>query len=291
MSTVPPSEVDPSRQTFAETLGKAPGRGRLAGRRILVVGGGQRATVDENPPVGNGRAISLLFAREGAQIACMDMSLEAADATCAMIGAEGGSAFSVEFNVLEADRIAAVVDDCAARMGGLDGLVLVVGVTPHVPLADISIEQWQLAYDVNVRAHMLFCKRAIQIMDPGGSIVIISSLSALRADARNPAYETSKNAQIALARSVAMAGEPKGIRCNSVAPGVMDTPMGRDAGRKRGGARAAGVPFGRQGTAWEVAYGTLFLMSGEASYVNGHCLLVDGGFGVQITRPAEAPKS
>jgi len=127
-------------------------------------------------------------------------------------------------------------------------------------------------------------------MEPGSPIVLMSSLASLRAG-RNPAYETSKAAQVSLARNVAFAGEPKGIRCNSVLPGLMDTPMGRDATRHRPG-RAVAVPFDRQGTGWEVAYACLFLTSDESSYVNAHALQVDGGlaYGVVRTRSAADKK-
>jgi enoyl-[acyl-carrier-protein] reductase (NADH) len=77
-------------------------------------------------------------------------------------------------------------------------------------------------------------------------------------------------------RAIARAGEDKGIRCNVIAPGFMDTPMGRDASRRRSD-RAVTVPFGRQGTGWEVAYAALFLISNESSYVNAHTLFLDGG--------------
>jgi NAD(P)-dependent dehydrogenase (short-subunit alcohol dehydrogenase family) len=83
-------------------------------------------------------------------------------------------------------------------------------------------------------------------------------------------------AQIALGRAIARAGEETGIRCNVIAPGFMDTPMGRDASRRRSD-RAVTVPFGRQGTGWEVAYAALFLISNESSYVNAHTLFLDGG--------------
>ena len=102
---------------------------------------------------------------------------------------------------------------------------------------------------------------------------------------RNPAYEASKAGQISLARAIAVAGASQGIRCNAVLPGLMDTPMGRDATRHRPG-RATAVPFGRQGTGWEVAQACLYLVSHEASYVNAHALVVDGGLSSGVVRAA-----
>jgi NAD(P)-dependent dehydrogenase (short-subunit alcohol dehydrogenase family) len=130
---------------------------------------------------------------------------------------------------------------------------------------------------------MLFSQTALEIMGPGAAIVLMSSLAAHRNAGHNPAYESSKAAQIALARAIAVAGEPKGIRCNALCPGLIDTPMGRDATRHRPD-RAQAVPFGRQGTGWEVAYACLFLISNESSYVNASAMMVDGGLGVGVMR-------
>lgn len=282
---LPTYEPDPARQLMPASLGQAPGRGRLQGRRILVVGAGQRVIPEDDPPVGNGRAISLLFAREGARLACVDISAEALEHTVAQVRAEGGEAFAEVADVAQAEVIAPLVERCVEHLGGLDGLVLNVGISRALPLADQNAGAWDHEYAVNVRSHMLFSQAALRVMPAGSTIVLMSSLASLRSTGRNPAYESSKAAQVALARSIAAAGEPLGIRCNSVLPGLMDTPMGRDASRRRP-ARAASVPFGRQGTGWEVAYACLFLTSDESSYVNAHALQVDGGLAYGIARAA-----
>ncbi|MGH8795693.1 MAG: SDR family NAD(P)-dependent oxidoreductase, partial [Caldimonas sp.] len=233
--------------------------------------------------VGNGRAISLLFAREGASVACVDISAAAVADTVAQIEAEGGRAFAEVVDVRDAAAIAPLVARCAERLGGLDGLVLNVGISRALPLAKLSAQTWDDEYAVNVRSHMLFSQAALETMAPGSSIVLMSSLAAHRNAGRNPAYESSKAALLALARAVAVAGEPKAIRCNAVCPGLIDTPMGRDATRHRPN-RALAVPFGRQGTGWEVAYACLFLISNESSYVNADALMVDGGLGIGVVR-------
>jgi NAD(P)-dependent dehydrogenase (short-subunit alcohol dehydrogenase family) len=280
---IPPPDLEPSRQLHPESLGRAPARDRLHGRRIIVVGAGQRATVDAEPPIGNGRAMSILFAREGATVACIDLSRDAVDATCAQIRKENGRAFAETADVADVRSIGPVVERCVRQLGGLDGLVCNVGISHGLPLAKLTAEAWDREHAVNLRSHMLFAQKALTLMDPGGAIVLLSSLASERATGQNPAYETSKAAIVSLARSVAKAGEPKGIRCNALAPGLIDTPMGRDATRRRPN-RAAAVPFGRQGTGWEVAYAALFLISNESSYVNGECLFVDGGLGAGIAR-------
>lgn len=279
----PPHEVDPSRQLFSESFGETPGRGRMTGRRVIVVGAGQRAIPEDDPPIGNGRAIAVLCAREGAQVVCVDMAKEAAQDTVDFIRREGGKATAEIIDVRNADAIAPLVERAAQVMGGLDGLALNVGISRGLPFDKLSASQWDDEYAVNVRSHMLFSQKALEVMSPGGAIVLTSSIASLRSGSRNPTYETSKAAQLALARSIAVAGEPKGIRANVVLPGLMDTPMGRDATRRRPN-RAAAVPFGRQGTGWEVGHVALFLLSNEASYVNAHSMVVDGGLHVGVQR-------
>ena len=111
-TTQAPSQLDPSASLHPETLGLAPGRGRLQGRRIIVVGAGQRTIVDQHPPIGNGRAMSVLFAREGAHVACIDINKEAADDTVAQIASEGGKAFTEVVDVSDASAIAPAVERC-----------------------------------------------------------------------------------------------------------------------------------------------------------------------------------
>ncbi len=123
-TTHAPKQIDPSASLHAESLGQAKAHGRLAGRRIIVVGAGQRKIIDEEPPIGNGRAMAVLFAREGAQVACIDVNKEAADNTVAQITSEGGKAFADIVDVSDAAAIAPAVERCAKQLGGLDGLAL-----------------------------------------------------------------------------------------------------------------------------------------------------------------------
>jgi NAD(P)-dependent dehydrogenase (short-subunit alcohol dehydrogenase family) len=283
VTTHAPKHLDPSASIHPETLGQAKAHGRLAGRRIVVVGAGQRKIIDEDPPIGNGRAMSVLFAREGAHVACVDVNREAADNTVAQIISEGGKAFTHLLDVSDATAIGPALEHCAKQLGGLDGLALNVGISSGLSLPKMTAEVWDKDYAVNVRSHMLFAQKALELMSPGGAIVLMSSMASQRANGRNPAYESSKAAQIALGRAIARAGEDKGIRANVIAPGFMDTPMGRDASRRRAD-RAVTVPFGRQGTGWEVGYAALFLISNESSYINAHTLFLDGGHMAGIVR-------
>src|SRR6195256_1812769 len=137
-TTHAPKKLDPSASLHPETLGLAPGRGRLAGRTITVVGAGQRKIVDEDPPIGNGRAMSVLFAREGAHVACIDVNKEAADNTVAQITSEGGKAFADIIDVSDVSAIAPAVERSSKQLGGLDGLALNVGISHGLSRGDME---------------------------------------------------------------------------------------------------------------------------------------------------------
>jgi NAD(P)-dependent dehydrogenase (short-subunit alcohol dehydrogenase family) len=269
----------------AEATGAAPGRGRLTGRRVLVVGAGTRPSPEPDPPLGNGRAISVLAAREGAAVACADRDAGAAEATAALVRAEraerpgnGGQAAAVVLaDVAAPDACAAVVADSAAALGGLDGLVLNVGIGLGRGMAETSAAQWDQTFAVNTRAHFLVAAAALEALEPGAAIVFISSAASLRAATGIPAYDASKAALLGICRQVAREGMARGIRANLVVPSLVDTPLGREASRLNPGRTARRLPFGRQATAWEVAYATVWLLSGESSYVNAHPLVLDGG--------------
>ena len=266
----------------AEAAGAAPGRGRLTGRRVLVVGAGTRPSPEPDPPLGNGRAISVLAAREGAAVACADRDAGAAEATAALVRAEGASnegqtAAVVLADVAAPDACAAVVADSAAALGGLDGLVLNVGIGLGRGMAGTSAAQWDQTFAVNTRAHFLVAAAALEALEPGAAIVFISSAASLRAATGIPAYDASKAALLGICRQVAREGMARGIRANLVVPSLVDTPLGREASRLNPGRTARRLPFGRQATAWEVAYATVWLLSGESSYVNAHPLVLDGG--------------
>jgi NAD(P)-dependent dehydrogenase (short-subunit alcohol dehydrogenase family) len=261
----------------AEAAGLAPGRGRLAGRRVLVVGAGTRPCPDPDPPIGNGRAIAVLAAREGAMVACADRDRAAAEVTAGLVRAEGARAEVVVADVADPLSCGALVEESAAVLGGLDGLVLNVGVGHGRGLAGTTAEQWDATFAVNTRAHFLISAAALPVLAPHSAIVYISSAASLRAATGVPAYDSSKAALLGICRQVAREGMTSGIRANLVVPSLVDTPLGRDASRGNPARTARRLPFGRQATAWEVAYATIWLLSDEASYVNAHPLVLDGG--------------
>lgn len=260
-----------------EAVGQAPGRGRLPEKRILIVGGGQRTVDAETDPVGNGRAMSLLFAREGAQVAVADMDTASANTTLEQIIAEGGTGFALTADISDPDQVTSMVTQASGAMGGLDGIVLNVGIGAGMGLEGSTPDLWDQVLDVNLRGPMLVCRAALPLMDEGGAILFISSVASMKPGSRLPSYDASKAALAGLMRHVALEAERKAIRANIVAPGLIDTPLGRLSTQGRPSRARTNIPGGRQGTGWEVAYAALFLMSGEASYINGQILAVDAG--------------
>ncbi|MGY4569316.1 SDR family oxidoreductase [Bradyrhizobium sp. USDA 3256] len=265
------------RPPSAESSGTAPGRGRLNGRRILAVGGGQRVFDAATDPIGNGRAMSLLFAREGAHVAVADLNRASAEDTVARIAADGGRAFAIAADVTKEADVIRMIDEAHRTMGGLDGMVLNIGTFGKTGLDNVSAEEWNKIYDVNVRGPMLCCRAALPKFEDGGSIVFISSIAALKAGSQMAVYDSSKAALGGLMRNIAHAGARRGIRANLVYPGLVDTPNGREAGAGRPSRGKGHIPFGRQATAWEIAYAVLFFMSDESVYVTAQTLAVDSG--------------
>jgi NAD(P)-dependent dehydrogenase (short-subunit alcohol dehydrogenase family) len=272
------SERDPATiWTPPEATGGTPGHGRLAGRRILVVGAGTQPCADPDAPLGNGRAIAVLCAREGAAVACADRDEAAARDTAQRIANEGNRASVVIADVIDEAACARVVAEAEGSLGGLDGIVVNVGIGYGRGLTGPGADAGDLTFAINLRAHFLVARAALPRLSAGASIVFVSSIAGIKPGTGIPAYDASKAGLAGLCRHVAFEGARRGIRANLVVPGLIDTPLGRVASQGRASRATTAVPLGRQGTAWEVAYATVFLLGGESSYVTGQQLVVDGG--------------
>lgn len=266
----------------AEARGAAPGRGRLRDRRILVVGAGTQRSPEPDPPVGNGRAIAILCAREGAAVVCADVDAAAARETQALVENEGARGAVVVGDVSDDAACERIVAESEAALGGLDGVVLNVGIAAGRGLADTDAAAWDRTFAVNLRSHFLVARAALPRLGAGSAIVFVSSIASLMPGSRIPAYDASKAGIAGLMRHVAFEAARRGVRANTVVPGLVDTPLGRLATRGRPSRARTPVPLGRQGTGWEVAYATVFLLSDESSYVTGQSLVVDGGLSALV---------
>lgn len=262
---------------------------RLDGKIAVVCGAGQ--TPGET--LGNGRAMALLFAREGAKVLCVDRVAERAAETAQMIAEEGGTADWLEADISKAEGAAAVVATAGRKFGALDVLVNNVGIGAGDAPAHLVEEQaFDRILSVNLKSAWLTSKAAIPVMraQGGGAIVNISSLASI-AGGIQVAYEVSKAAMNRLTTSIAQSNAKYGIRCNAILPGLMDTPMAVEGIARATGqtpqavrdARSARVPLGgKMGTAWDTAYAALFLACDESRFVTGVLLPVDGGMSSRI---------
>jgi NAD(P)-dependent dehydrogenase (short-subunit alcohol dehydrogenase family) len=248
---------------------------RLTGKVAIVTGAGSRAE-----GIGNGRATAVLFAREGARVLCVDREKDKAEATRAMIAAEGGEAAVLEADVTRSADCRAMVDEAVRRWGRLDILDNNVGIGGRASVVEVEEGDWDHMMRVNVTSMMLTSKHAIPAMAKGGggAIVNISSISALRPRGLTP-YTVSKGAVIALTRAMAIDHAAQGIRVNCIAPGPVYTPMVYAGGMtpELRDQRRRASPLGIEGTGWDIANAAVFLASDEARYITGVVLPVDGG--------------
>jgi NAD(P)-dependent dehydrogenase (short-subunit alcohol dehydrogenase family) len=271
------AHTGPARLPEAST-GTATAGPLLSGQRLLVVGGGQQTYGLPDAPIGIGRAISVLAARQGARVAVADIDPAAAGDTVELITREGntGEAFTAD-GADDAD-MANLFASVLTRLGGLDGLAMSLGIASGDHLAGTPVGEWDRVMAVNVRSHFLGCKHALPVMTAGGSIVLISSTAArLPTTSNSPAYIVSKAALDGLRGAAGREAAPRGIRVNIVMPGLIDTSLGRLATLVKPDRAGTPIPLGRQGTAWEVANSVIFLLSDQAAYITGQTLVIDGG--------------
>lgn len=258
--------------------------GRLQDKTIIVVGAGQSGS---GGVIGNGRGAALLFAREGAKCFLIDKEPASLEATAELIRGEGGVAATHVADSSDIDQAAGAVAACVARFGGVNALHNNVGIGWGDGNAeDVDPEVWDRFFRVNVNGALWMARACIPELRKagGGAITFVSSIAGIRyAGDRMPrlAYATTKAALHGMVHHLAGQYGPDRIRTNAILPGYIDTPMTQqdDAARRE---REALIPLRRQGTGWDIGWAGVFLASDEASFINGHLLVVDGGMTVQF---------
>ncbi|CAN7505108.1 SDR family oxidoreductase [Bosea sp. LjRoot9] len=255
---------------------------RLKSKIAIVFGAGS-----SGPGWGNGKAAAVAFAREGARVACIDISQAAADETAGIIAGEGGVAIALAADVTQQPSIDAAVAATMTRFGRIDILHNNVGVTHMGGPVELSEEQFKAAVDLNL-GPVFRCSKAViphMLKAGGGAIVNISSLAAIRWTGYPYfAYYATKAAVNQATLGLAMQYARQGIRANCIMPGMIDTPLiykqissQYASVEEMVAARNAAVPLGKMGTAWDIANAAVFLASDEAQFITGVCLPVDGG--------------
>jgi NAD(P)-dependent dehydrogenase (short-subunit alcohol dehydrogenase family) len=259
----------------------------MTGKVAIVTGAGS-----VGPGWGNGRATAVLLARQGASVFLIDINQAAAAETQATIEAEGGTCATHVCDMMQSADVAEMVQACVDRFRRIDVLVNNVGGSAPGDPVSMTEAVWDRQIDFNLKTAFLGCKHVIPVMlEQGrGAIVNIASVAGMRNDfasgRSHVGYSASKAGVIQLSRSIAGTYAKKGIRVNTVVPGLMHTPLvevrlartvaGNDL-QALIDARNAAVPMGHMGTGWDVAHAVLFLASDEAGYITGTEIVVDGG--------------
>lgn len=249
---------------------------RLHSKRALITGGAS----------GIGRAICVLFAKEGAQLTIGDVDVSGGQETVEQIRAQGGRAEFVRTDVSSEEDARRLVDQAASDLGGIDIVMNNAAVFIFGKVEDVSKSDWEKVMGVNVVGPANIVRFALPHLrrSGAGSIVNMASISSFVAAPAFIPYNSSKGALLQLTRSLAMDLAPDGIRVNCVCPGSIHTPATEKhiafegVGRDEFLAQAADESLlKRLGTSEEVAYAALFLASDEASFVTGTQIVVDGG--------------
>jgi 3-oxoacyl-[acyl-carrier protein] reductase len=245
---------------------------RLANHVAIITGSGR----------GIGREMARLFAAEGAKVAVADVHEESARRTAAEIAAAGGEAFPVGVDVADPDRVEAMTRLVVDRWGRLDVLVNNAGIGLNRSFLETTLAEWNRVLAVNLTGTFLCAQAAAREMvrQGAGRIDNVASISGQRGGQGRAAYGSAKAGVILLTKVMAVELAPRGVTVNAIAPGPVDTDQSRQshtpATRRAYHER---IPLGRYGEHREIAAAALFLASGEASFVNGSVLNVDGGFG------------
>jgi NAD(P)-dependent dehydrogenase (short-subunit alcohol dehydrogenase family) len=247
---------------------------KLEGKAALITGAGS----------GIGRAIALLFAREGADVAVNDINASSAESTSEAIRAMGGKAIAIGADIADEKEVISMVSTTIRELNGLHILVNNAGIGGGGPLLESSAETWDRVMAVDLRGTYLCSREAGRWMagHNTGKIVNISSIAALRAQINMSPYAAAKTGIISLTRTLAQEWAKYSINVNCIVPGGIDTPMSRGHSADLTPERIKQwIPLGRMGQPEDIAKAALFLVSDDASFITGIYLPVDGG---ELTR-------
>lgn len=258
------------------TIPQIPNAGeRLKAKVAIVTGAGTRGEL-----AGIGQASAILLAGHGAQVLVADTDTERAQKTAATIQAMGGEASIFIGDMTSRDDCRAMVETCVERYGGLHILVNNIGTSGSGMVTEFDEEIWNRALDVNLKSTVLACSCAVPAMTAsgGGSIINISSIDGMRAGAtRNIPYAVAKGGIIALTTNMAVHHGRQNIRVNAIAPGHIHGSFVSQISPEFRELRRKVAPLGSEGTAWDVAWGVVFLASDEARWISGIVLPIDAG--------------
>lgn len=261
----------------------------LEGKRVLVLGGGADGPpkMGSDLPMGNGRAVAIRLAEEGARVAVADVDLDRAKETAEAL-AVPGIALSADLAVPEDCR--ACVAETEREFGGIDIVISNAAITDLRPLRALDEDQWAHSFAVNVTGHAIAAQAALpgMLQRESGAFVFISSTAGMLASGASVSYEASKAAQLAVMRHIAVKYAGRGVRSNGLVLGVIDSTMVRRLFGDGSGSAAARDqlgPMGRQGHPSEVGAAAAFLASEDASYINGVSLVIDGGISAHWPNP------
>jgi cyclopentanol dehydrogenase len=243
--------------------------GRLDGKVALITGAAR----------GQGETEARLFAREGARVVLTDVLVDLGQRVAASIHTGGGEAMFLQLDVSNPDDWNEVVRHTVQTYNRLDILVNNAGIAQRDGVVETSAEDWDRTMDINAKGVFLGMKYAIPAMlqSGSGSIINISSTSGIVGFPGGTAYHSAKGAVRLLTKVTAAEYARRGIRVNSVHPGIIETPMTDNMAPSRMQSLLDRTPMGRRGTPLEIAYGVLFLASDESSFMTGAELVIDGG--------------
>lgn len=233
---------------------------------------------------GIGRAGALAMAAEGAVVVVSDIDAGRAEAVAAQISETGGRAWAMGLDVVDDAALNKAIGAVFAREGRLDILHSHAGIQIPGTLEQVTVDQMDASWRLNVRAHFLAAQAAMPVMrkQGSGSIIITASNSGVQYDHEMIAYATTKHAVVAMARQIALDYARYNVRCNALCPGFIDTAFNAGFEHQMGGRKslesyvASAIPMRRFGTVDEIAQGIVFLASDQSSFMTGQALVLDG---------------